>query len=146
MFKTALTPLYLIDCITVAIAVFFHRWVLDPIYIYDQYGISYFIIAVYIWASLKLLREASVGVLFVTNDLHDIPEILTKLGLAGTIIGIILATKGFVDIDIANIETVKAAIVSVADGIGLALITTIVGLTLSILIDVKIIYYENRSI
>jgi hypothetical protein len=72
-----------------------------------------------------------------------IAEVLMVLGLAGTVIGfIVLFDANFNGVSFDDPETVKAIIVSIASGMGVALYTTITGIVTSILTKMLLVNIE----
>jgi hypothetical protein len=70
-------------------------------------------------------------------------EMLMGLGLIGTVIGIILMFSGTVGgLDPGNVNAMKAAILSMASGLTTAFVTTLVGITTSLLVKLQLINYE----
>jgi hypothetical protein len=62
-------------------------------------------------------------------------DTLTSLGLLGTVTGLIIMVVGaFAGLDVSNQDSVKEALVAMSSGVGTALITTLVGLSMAILL------------
>jgi hypothetical protein len=112
----------------------------------DKTFLSWGILAIFFGTSVHLGRNARiVGGDCTSREILDgervsdtvtyYVETCTALGLLGTIIGLIMMMHGtFVNIDIGNAESTKAALAQISGGIGTALITTMVGLISAILL------------
>ena len=61
----------------------------------------------------------------------------TSLGMIGTVIGMIWALRGFIDVDISQISSVQELISRMVFGVSTALYTTLVGLVCSTLLKVQ---------
>ena len=61
----------------------------------------------------------------------------TSVGMVGTVIGMIWALKGFIDVNISEVTSVQRLISSMVFGVSTALYTTLVGLVCSILLKVQ---------
>lgn len=103
----------------------------------DFTKISFLIYALFIVFSVKCgintakLKEDSSG--------WFVSDILVKLGLIGTLIGLIYVfTTSLGSIDVAQPQTMKAAISSMMTGMGTALYTTIIGLTCSLILQLQL--------
>lgn len=75
---------------------------------------------------LDYINEDSMSSYFGQKVLEIIPEILTSLGILGTFIGLILGLRGF---DPVTYEAMATSITSLIDGIKVAFITSILGIT-----------------
>jgi len=68
-----------------------------------------------------------------------VSDILVKLGLIGTLIGLIYVfTTSLGSIDVSQPQTMKAAISSMMTGMGTALYTTIIGLSCSLILQLQL--------
>jgi hypothetical protein len=112
----------------------------------DKTGISWGILAIFIMASVYLGRKATIvgegprmgGSKFaaerVSENVKYWSEQCTALGFLGTVIGLIITTRTFIDVDIGNTESMKDALTTIAGGVGTALVTTLTGLISAILL------------
>lgn len=82
----------------------------------------------------KVVRQEEIG--WFTSDL------CLTLGMIGTVIGFILMLSGFTGLDVANVTSIQTLIVKIAQGMGTALYTTLVGLVASSLLKIQ---YFNLS-
>jgi len=68
-----------------------------------------------------------------------VSDMLVKLGLIGTLIGLIYVfTTSLGSVDVSQPQTMKAAISSMMTGMGTALYTTIIGLTCSLVLQLQL--------
>ena len=79
-----------------------------------------------------------------TDGLWFISEALMGIGMAGTIVGFIMMLLGtFQNLDVSDVNTIKEAISTMGTGMGSALVTTLVGLTTSMLLRLQIVNLER---
>lgn len=72
-------------------------------------------------------------------------ETCTSLGLLGTIIGLIMMVVGaFADLDVTNQESVKESMLAMSEGIGTALVTTLVGLVCALLLRFQLVATSEK--
>ena len=80
------------------------------------------------------------------DDAYQYADFMTMLGLIGTIIGLIMILgPAFADIDISDPSTIEVAIKLMTDGMGTALVTTLVGSVCSLLGRLQIINFNGKS-
>lgn len=106
----------------------------------DRTFLSWFVLSLFPLTSIhlgyKVSKEGSDPDLDVTKYLI---ELCTALGLLGTVIGLMVAIMGaFSNLDAQNPESIKRAISSMSSGIGTSMVTTLVGLTSSILLELQV--------
>jgi hypothetical protein len=148
-------------------ALFAHRFgVFREIYDKDITGFSFVIFAGFVfmsgWCGLKTFRlsdllpggrrrgddisEAEMMILEKTSHLEEVgwfaAGTFTSIGMIGTIIGMIWALKGFINVNIAEVTTVQKLISHMVFGVSTALYTTLVGLICSTLLKLQ---YFNLS-
>lgn len=103
--------------------------------------IGFAIIAVYVvttfWIGHKLYRRD------LTFDFqHYTAEVMEKMGLVGTVVGLIIAFSALYNIDLDNPDDAKALIIQVVIGVLTALYTTLVGLVGSLFLKTQIAIIE----
>ena len=75
-----------------------------------------------------------------------IAESLTTLGLIGTVAGFMfMLGDGFSNIDVANVEATKQVIKDMGVGMGTALITTLTGLSCSLLLKLQLVNIDDEE-
>lgn len=112
----------------------------------DRTCLSWLILAIFFSASALLGRkvqkrgeEADVGVI------NYCIRTCTALGFLGTIIGLIIMIVGaFANLDVANHESLRVALVAMASGIGTALVTTLVGLVCALLLEFQVAVVREK--
>jgi len=112
---------------------------LNFILLYDPTYISFSILLIFSYATLRISR---LTFLHRANSIdaaewHFIDYCrwaCTRLGLLGTVIGLIFMLSVFGQLDIENIQALKASLISISAGMGTALLTTAVGTTASIVL------------
>jgi len=71
-------------------------------------------------------------------------DVVMSIGMVGTLIGFLLVlTTTFTDIDTASPSAMKAVIGTLASGMGIALMTTLVGLIASIILKFQLVMLES---
>ena len=63
--------------------------------------------------------------------------VFTSLGMIGTVIGMIFALKGFINVDVSEVTSVQKLISNMVFGVSTALYTTLVGLVCSTLLKIQ---------
>lgn len=107
--------------------------------------ISFIILVVFLFASLFVGWKV-----YTKSDQFEGPwfsaESCMTLGMIGTVIGFIyMLSNNFADIDPQNITIMKKVIGDMAQGMGTALLTTLVGLISSLCVKVQIIVAEYKK-
>ena len=76
-----------------------------------------------------------------------VSELLISLGMIGTVIGFIFMLYSvFVDLNIEDAQAVQESLGGMAQGMGTALLTTLVGLIGSVLIKSQLVMVEDEKI
>ena len=76
-----------------------------------------------------------------------VSELLISLGMIGTVIGFIFMLYSvFVDLNIEDAQAVQESLGGMAQGMGTALLTTLVGLIGSVLIKSQLVMVENGEV
>lgn len=115
----------------------------------DPTRISFATILVATVASVRLVLAS------VTNPARPVPlenywfvsDVCLTLGLAGTVLGFIFMFDGMdlIHVDATDVEATKRIIASLAEGLGTALYTTLVGITCSTYLKVLCRVVEDRN-
>lgn len=115
----------------------------DMIIAVDHTHITVLIILVHIVASLLTgystwKRNPYTDVLWYTAETQ------LSLGMIGTLIGfIIMLNAAFGHIDSANLEAIKASIITIGSGMGIAIRATLLGLISGVLIKAQLLNLEK---
>lgn len=76
-----------------------------------------------------------------------VSEILVSLGMIGTVIGFIyMLYSVFGNLDVSDTSVIKASLGSMANGMGTALLTTLVGLTSSVLLKCQLVLTNDKQL
>lgn len=76
-----------------------------------------------------------------------VSEILVSLGMIGTVIGFIyMLYTVFGNLDVGDTSIIKASLSTMANGMGTALLTTLVGLTSSVLLKCQLVLTNDKQI
>lgn len=111
------------------------------VYVSDKTYLSWIIISIFIFASLflgKICRDentnSNLSLIRYSGDL------CTSLGLLGTILGLIIVmVSGFSNLDVTNHDSLKTSLIAISSGIGTALVTTLIGLVCSLLLQIQLL-------
>lgn len=129
---------FLIFCLVVAGSVLAYIiGLVDRVNNADFTKISFLIYALFIVFSIKCGINTAKG----REDSSGwfVSDILVKLGLIGTLIGLIYVfTTSLEAIEVTHPQTMKAAISSMMTGMGTALYTTIIGLSCGLLLQLQL--------
>ena len=114
----------------------------------DFTKLSFLILFLFLFDSLligiSLFRYGSISHKLLNLSHFFADKVFTKLGFIGTIAGFIYALYyTFAAINIADIASTQAALLSMGRGIGTALFTTISGLIFSLLLQIQLYNYEK---
>jgi hypothetical protein len=119
----------------------------------DVTKLSFLILVMYVvmslWCGLKTFRLSKI-VSHEEVDQHDLQEIadneeigwfvsdlMTSIGMIGTVIGFIVMLGSFHTIDTSNIKSIQEMFNSLGTGMSIALLTTLVGLICSSLLKIQ---------
>jgi len=76
-----------------------------------------------------------------------VSEILVSVGMIGTVIGFIyMLYTVFGNLDVGDTSIIKASLSTMANGMGTALLTTLVGLTSSVLLKCQLVLTNDKQI
>jgi hypothetical protein len=76
-----------------------------------------------------------------------VSEILVSLGMIGTVIGFIyMLYTVFGNLDVGDTSIIKASLSTMANGMGTALLTTLIGLTSSVLLKCQLVLTNDKQI
>ena len=117
-----------------------HVWLWEM----DQTKLSFLIIPVTTIAGLIVGFRWN-QVQFRENDgLWFITTLAPQVGMVGTVVGmLIVLQQSFSSIDVTQVESMQGAIGTLANGMGTALITTLVGIVCSIWLSIQLTLAEN---
>lgn len=118
----------------------------------DQSGISVLIFAIFgmltSWIGW-LTYKSNKGTKATTQQIDDAyfyADAMTALGLIGTIVGLIMVFgPAFANIDVSDPATIEAAIKIMTEGMGTALITTLVGSSCSLISKLQITNFNGKK-
>lgn len=124
------------------------QYILDT----DQSGISILIFAIFgmltSWIGW-MTYQANKGNLATEQKIDDayfFADSMTALGLIGTIVGLIMILgPAFANIDVSDSSTIEAAIKLMTQGMGTALITTLVGSVCSLISKLQIVNFYGKA-
>jgi len=68
-----------------------------------------------------------------------VPELMTGLGMLGTVIGFLQMLGSFQGLDVSNVATTQAAISNLSAGISVAMTTTLVGLACALPMQLQLV-------
>lgn len=108
--------------------------------------LSWSTIGVFFLASAHFgFRVQKEGTAVDTQVMKYATDLCTSLGFLGTIVGLVLMVTGaFSSIRVQDTESIQNSIVAMASGIGTALVTTLVGLICSILMEFQVALVTMR--
>lgn len=73
-------------------------------------------------------------------------DLVMSIGMVGTLVGFIMVLgSAFAEVDPSDTEAMKGVIASVATGMGVAILTTLVGLIASIFLKFKLVILERDN-
>ena len=118
----------------------------------DQSGITVLIFAIFgmltCWIGW-LTYKANKGIHPTETQIDDayfFADAMTALGLIGTIVGLIMILgPAFANIDVSDSSTIEAAIKLMTQGMGTALITTLVGSVCSLIAKLQITNFYGKA-
>jgi len=130
------------------IAVAYHFGALNFLYQNDQSFISIFIIGLYMLANIFVFACGIISDIekyeYVKNMSWYVAGLFSSLGMLGTVIGFVFILFGlFTNLDFQNIETTKQIIAQMTNGMGVAMLTTLVGLITNILFSLKLVVLDH---
>ncbi len=80
------------------------------------------------------------------DDAYFYADAMTALGLIGTIVGLIMILgPAFENIEVADPSTIEAAIKLITQGMGTALITTLVGSCCALISKLQIVNFNGKA-
>ena len=144
---------WLTACIICATSVFLYlmdvfHWVWD----HDQTKLSFVILAIFYAATMYIGYQIYLNLNQKKNKLRDMEYVwfvaasLTALGLIGTVTGFMsMLGDSFAQFDLEQIETTKEVIKAMALGMSTALITTLFGLSCSLLLQFQLMNIRNAN-
>lgn len=127
----------------------FNIGLIHKLYEEDSSKISFLILIIFllssIWCGIKT---------FLINKVKDINDnysefgwffsgICTKLGLLGTVWGMILLSQSFQTLNTKDVSLMKTALAEIGAGLSVALYTTLVGILCAIILSVQTYNLEN---
>jgi hypothetical protein len=68
-----------------------------------------------------------------------VPELMVGLGMLGTVIGFLMMLSAFGTLDATNVQVTQTAIARIGSGVGVALLTTLVGLACSMALHLQLV-------
>ena len=125
---------------------------LQYIFEVDQSGLSILIFAIFGiltswvgWMTYKAGKGAAPTETQI-DDAYFAADAMTALGLIGTIVGLIMILgPAFANIDVSNASTIEEAIKLMTQGMGTALITTLVGSCCSLISKLQIHNFYGKT-
>ena len=124
------------------------QYILDA----DQSGISILIFGIFTmltswigWLTWKS-NKGTIPTETQIDDAYFVADAMTALGLIGTIIGLIMILgPAFEHIDVSDTATIEAAIKLMTQGMGTALVTTLVGSCGSLIAKLQIHNFYGKT-
>jgi len=125
---------------------------LQYIFSTDQSGISFLIFGIFGmltswigWLTYKSNKGTKATEQQI-DDAYFYADTMTALGLIGTIVGLIMILgPAFANIDVSDVSTIEAAIKLMTQGMGTALITTLVGSCCSLISKLQITNFNGKK-
>lgn len=95
-----------------------------------------------LWIGVRILRGLRRG----TDLQWFLADSVLSLGMVGTLFGFLMVLYSTFDgIDVSDTDSMKQAIESLANGMGTALLTSLVGLVSSIIIKFQLVILEDKK-
>lgn len=132
-----------VQILILGIAVYFDMhlffWYKDTTYISSLIAVLYYITSAFIGIETALQNKSKEVYWFISDN-------MMTLGLIGTVIGfMIMVGPAFVNIDPAQIDTVKTAITLMASGMSTALLTTLAGLIAGLFLKIQLLVQDYEK-
>lgn len=78
------------------------------------------------------------------NPVWFISDLLMSLGMVGTLLGFLMVlTSSFQNIDVSNLDAMQTVIGQLAAGMGIALLTSLVGLVTSLSLKIQLVMLDS---
>lgn len=144
-----LFPLWFLSYVGVLVSFYFNyeTGFLQETWKVDATKFTYLVTGIYMiayaWLGVKLYKN-SVRKPDDLNNFYEISNWLTGIGLLGTIIGLILMSQGFTNIDLADPGSVKSSFKTIVLGMSTAFYTTAAGMGCWIGLRVPLTLVESR--
>ena len=126
--------------------------IVEYILINDMTYLSSAILGIYLyvsaWIGTRAYRVDREHYFFKseTKKYWFLAESCMGLGMIGTLVGfLIILSTAFSDIDVTSTESMRQVIGNLASGMGTALVTSLVGLSLSILLKYQLVSLESAN-
>lgn len=119
-----------------------YTFILDNDFTYLSFVNLTILVVTSLWIGLRVLQNLRYG----TNLQWFLADSVLSLGMVGTLFGFLLVLYSTFDgIDVSDTESMKQAIESLANGMGTALLTSLVGLVSSIIIKLQLVILEEKD-
>lgn len=119
-----------------------YTFILDNDFTYLSFVNLTILVVTSLWIGLRVLQNLRYG----TNLQWFLADSVLSLGMVGTLFGFLLVLYSTFDgIDVSDTESMKQAIESLANGMGTALLTSLVGLVSSIVIKLQLVILEEKD-
>lgn len=119
-------------------------------YEYDVTKISFLILFIFLWKTancgILIHRKASGNTAVSSSDIDAgwfWSDVVLSLGMVGTVIGFMIMLSSFGEVNFEDVENSKQLISELSEGMSTALLTTLAGLTSSILIKIQFFSLET---
>ena len=100
------------------------------------------LVASSLWVGLRITLGEKKG----TDLQWYLADVTLSLGMVGTLFGFLMVLYSTFDgIDVADTDSMKGAIESLATGMGTALLTSLVGLVSSIIMKLQLVILEDEN-
>jgi len=90
-----------------------------------------------LYKSTRIIKEASDTMWFLS-------DVVLSIGMVGTLLGFLMVLYStFQGLDVSNTDSMRVAIETLANGMGTALLTSLVGLSSSIIMKYQLVILES---
>ena len=119
-----------------------YYFILANDFTYLSFVILTILVVVSLWIGLRIIRNHRKG----TDLQWFLADSVLSLGMVGTLFGFLMVLYStFNGIDVSDTDSMKQAIESLANGMGTALLTSLVGLVSSIIIKLQLVILEDND-
>lgn len=119
-----------------------YYFILANDFTYLSFVILTILVTTSLWIGLRIIRNHRQG----TDLQWFLADSVLSLGMVGTLFGFLMVLYStFNGIDVSDTDSMKQAIESLANGMGTALLTSLVGLVSSIIIKLQLVILEDND-
>jgi hypothetical protein len=119
-----------------------YHFILENDFTYLSFVNLTILVVTSLWIGVRVLRNLRHG----TDLQWFLADSVLSLGMVGTLFGFLMVLYSTFDgIDVSDTDSMKQAIESLANGMGTALLTSLVGLVSSIIIKLQLVILEDKD-